>query len=122
MPVLARKISSPRNSNYEQTAAAGATFAVYNPTDGSVVAQAARGDATDADLAVQAARAAFPRWANLPASERERLRLKAADIFEQRKDRFPDLLMDESGSTIAKARDEVNFTPQLLRAAAGAAA
>lgn len=105
----------------ERPAASGASFAVYNPADNSVVAQAARGDAEDADLAVQAARAAFPRWANLPAAERERLLLKAADLFEQQKDRFLDLLIDESGSTISKARYEVNYTPQLFRAAAGEA-
>jgi aldehyde dehydrogenase (NAD+) len=105
----------------EQPAVSGATFAVYNPANGSVIAQAARGDASDADLAVQAARAAFPRWANLPAAERERLLLKTADAFELNQDRFLDLLIDESGSTISKARYEINYTPQLLRAAAGEA-
>jgi aldehyde dehydrogenase (NAD+) len=105
----------------ERPAASRATFVVENPADGSIVAQAARGDAEDAELAVQAARAAFPRWANLPAAERERLLLKAADVFEQQQDRFIDLLIDESGSTITKARYEINYTPQLLRAAAGEA-
>ena len=105
----------------EMPATSGATFAVYNPADGSTVGYAARGDVADADAAVDSARKAFPAWANLPASERERLLLKAADLFEQQKDRFLDLLMDESGSTITKARYEVNFTPQLLRAAAGEA-
>jgi aldehyde dehydrogenase (NAD+) len=105
----------------ERPAASGATFVVENPADGSVIAQVARGDAADAELAVQAARAAFPRWANLPASERERLLLAAADVFEGQKDRFLDLLIDESGSTITKARYEINYTPQLLRAAAGEA-
>jgi aldehyde dehydrogenase (NAD+) len=105
----------------EQPAASGVTFAVHNPADDSVVGYAARGDAADADAAVRSARKAFPGWANLAASERERLLLKAADLFEQQQDRFLDLLIDESGSTINKARYEVNFTPQLLRAAAGEA-
>ena len=105
----------------ETPAASGEVFAVNNPTDGSVVGMAARADAEDANGAVRAARQAFPAWANLPAAERERLLLKAADLFEQRQDRFLDLLIDESGSTIGKARYEVNYTPQLLRAAAGEA-
>jgi aldehyde dehydrogenase (NAD+) len=105
----------------ETLAASGEVFAISNPADGSVVGYAARGAAVDADAAAQSARKAFPAWANLPASERERLLLKAADLFEQQRERFLDLLIDESGSTIGKARYEVNYTPQLLRAAAGEA-
>lgn len=60
----------------------GRRIAVENPFDGSILANVAEATAADVDLAVDAARAAFPAWAALPAHERGRLLLKLADRIE----------------------------------------
>ncbi len=103
----------------EIPAASGETFASYAPATGQIVGWAARAGAADADCAVEAARRAFPAWAGLPPAERERILLRCADAVEAARDRLLDLLIDESGSTIQKARFEVNYSANLLRAAAG---
>ena len=57
-----------------QAAAAGATVALENPSDGSTLAQIARGGAADVDAAVGAARAALDgAWGALTAAERGRV-------------------------------------------------
>lgn len=103
----------------EIPAASGETFPSYAPATGEIVGYAARGGAADADRAVAAARRAFPAWAGLPPAERERLLLRCADALEARRAQLLDVLIDESGSTIQKARFEVNYSANLLRAAAG---
>jgi acyl-CoA reductase-like NAD-dependent aldehyde dehydrogenase len=105
----------------ERPSANESIFEVLNPGSEAQLGTAARGDAADAETAVQAARRAFPGWANRPPAERERIMLQAADAVAANADRFIDLLIDESGSTIGKARHEVVYGADLLRAAAGEA-
>jgi aldehyde dehydrogenase (NAD+) len=105
----------------ERAAQGGAVFSVANPATGETLAQAARAQAADVDAAARSAKRAFPTWANLAPGERERVLLRAADLLEAGRERFLDLLIDESGSTITKAGYEVNYAPQMLRAAAGEA-
>jgi len=100
-------------------AALGERFEVTSPDDGRLLARVARGTAADIHRAVEAAWQAFPAWANLAPAIRERLLLNAADLLEKRADELLELLIDESGSTITKARYEVEYAPSLLRTAAG---
>ena len=98
----------------------GRSFPVYNPDTGEVLGHAASGDAEDIDRAVAAARRGFEAWNDLTPGLRERILLRAAEIFEDEDGtRLQDLLMAESGSTIGKAAYEVGYTPSLLRTAAG---
>src|SRR5918999_5171757 len=60
----------------------GGTIDVLNPHDGTLLARVAEARAPDVDRAVEAARAAFPTWRDLPAAERGRLLLKLADAIE----------------------------------------
>lgn len=99
----------------------GETFAVRKPEDGSVLGHAARGRAADVDRAVRSARRAFEAWSALPPGERERHMLRAADAIEANHARFVDLVIDESGSTIHKARYEASYAASLFRTAAGEA-
>ncbi|HUN21985.1 MAG TPA: aldehyde dehydrogenase family protein [Anaerolineales bacterium] len=99
----------------------GRFFEVYSPDTGKLLGYAARGDASDADLAVRSARRAFAQWSALPPGERERVMLTAADLIEANAHCFQDLIIDESGSTIRKARFEISYSASLLRAAAGEA-
>ncbi len=98
----------------------GDTFAVCAPVDGRHLGVADHGDATDVDRAVVAANAAQPGWWATAPAQRERLLLTLADVIDREGDaRFVDLIIDESGSTIAKARAEVRYAADLFRAAAG---
>lgn len=103
----------------EIPAASGEVFASSAPASGEIVGYAARAGVADAGRAVEAARRAFPAWAGLPPAERERILLCCADAVEAQAERLLDVLIDESGSTIQKARFEVNYSANLLRAAAG---
>lgn len=77
---------------------------VFDPASGQVFARAAAGDATDIDLAVNAAQLAFPRWSRTPAEERTRLLLRVADLIEQNLDRLAQAESRDCGKPIAAAR------------------
>lgn len=63
----------------------GETFATLNPATGETLAQVARGNAADVDLAVAAARRAFenPSWRQMSANDRANLLLRLADLIEK---------------------------------------
>ena len=96
-----------------------AFFPVHAPADGTLIGQAPRGDSKDIDRAVMAAREAYLQWSGLTPTERELCFLKAADLIEARSEDLVDLVIDESGSTITKARGEVAYSASILRTAAG---
>ena len=96
-----------------------AVFPVYSPMDGALVGHASRANIEDAHIAVQSAKRASHSWGTLPPADRELVMLRAADLVEARAESLLDLVIDESGSTIRKARFELNYTANLLRTAAG---
>jgi acyl-CoA reductase-like NAD-dependent aldehyde dehydrogenase len=104
----------------EVAAADGREFEVLAPATETVLGCAARAGAVDVERAVNAARVGFAQWSRLAPRTREAALLKAADLIEQRGERdWLDLLIDESGSTITKARFEIRYAVDLLRTAAG---
>src|ERR1700730_8027116 len=62
----------------------GATLPSLNPHDNTPLADVSMAGKADVDKAVEAARAAFPRWRRLAAADRGRSLLKAADRVEGR--------------------------------------
>ena len=72
-------------------AVGGHRLPVINPHDGSVITQIAEGRQADIDLAVAAAKAAFPKWKAVAAAERGRLLLKLADALEANSEEFEQL-------------------------------
>lgn len=105
----------------ERPSATQNIFAVTNPQTEAVYGYAARGGEADIVAVVAAAQSAFPAWASLPPAERERLMLRAAELLETQIERLADIVVDESGSTLLKARHEVRYGASLMRAAAGEA-
>ncbi len=104
----------------EQPAASGEHFDVLAPGTEQVMGRIARGGAADIEAAVTAAGNGFRAWSTLAPAQREAILLRAAEIMAaDGEERYLDLLMQESGSTITKARFEINYTVDLLRTAAG---
>lgn len=104
----------------ETPAASAATFEVLSPATEQAIGTAARADARDVDRAVAAARKGFETWSALPPNAREAALLNAANLMVQHGEaRYLEALIDESGSTINKARHEIHYTVDLLRTAAG---
>ena len=65
-------------------AISGKTFEIISPVDLQPLAQVARGDAADVDLAAKAAQAAFAAWAAMPGAERRKILHRIADGIEAR--------------------------------------
>ncbi len=103
----------------ERPATGKETFAVLNPMTETVYGYAAKGGQEDVNAAVLSAQAAFPAWARLAPADRERIMLRAADLLEANGESLANIVVDESGSTIRKARGEVSYGASLIRAAAG---
>jgi len=59
-------------------------FETTSPVDDSHIARVARSDAHDVDAAAQAAKAAFPAWRDMPATERKAIMHAIADGIEAR--------------------------------------
>ena len=84
-------------------AADGSTFEVFDPHDGSKVADVAEAKAVDVDRAVDAARAALPAWSATPAADRGRLLLRLADAIESNGDELATLETRDTGHPIRDA-------------------
>ena len=61
----------------------GDYFVNYSPVDNSVISRIPRSKATDIELALDAAHAAFKTWSKTSATERSNILLKIADRIEQ---------------------------------------
>ncbi|MEV4759644.1 aldehyde dehydrogenase family protein [Micromonospora sp. NPDC049559] len=95
-------------------AAGGRTGPVWEKATGARIGTYARGDATDADAAVAAAREAQPGWAALAAPERGAYLRRFADYLREHHEELVLLSMRETGGVRAKAEDEVGTSIRQL--------
>lgn len=92
----------------ELLAANAAQFTpVFNPSRGELIAQAPDSDAQDVDRAVQAARKAFPDWADTPVVERARVMFRFAHLLEQHFEELARLVTREHGKTHEEAKGDI---------------
>src|ERR1700734_1247188 len=79
---------------------APAMFDDYEPFTGAVYAHAPNCGAAEAKIAIAAAHAAFPTWADAPPVEKARLFFKAAEVVRRRREEIAEILARETGSTL----------------------
>jgi aldehyde dehydrogenase (NAD+) len=105
-----------------RASASGDTYEKHNPWRPSeVTGTFPASTAEDARAAVDAARAAFPSWAALPAGQRAAFFGKAADAIEARAERVAQDMTAEMGKPLREARMETLRAATILRFAAGEA-
>jgi malonate-semialdehyde dehydrogenase (acetylating)/methylmalonate-semialdehyde dehydrogenase len=80
---------------------------VISPIDGSVISKVFLSSAQDVDLAVQAARKALPRWAQMPIKERVQIFFKYKQLLEENIEDLTNLVIEENGKTYDEAKAEV---------------
>lgn len=80
--------------------ASGKTFTSTNPATGEKLSVLAEADASDVDLAVKSAWAAFKTWSITSPAERSAILLKVADRLEQEAERFATLETIDNGKPI----------------------
>ncbi len=106
-----------------ETAHSGATFPVYDPATGEVIANVPEATEADVDRAVQAARRAFDpssEWRSMTPAARERLIHRLADLVEQHGDELAALETLNQGKLLPWSQAiEVGGSVQWLRYMAG---
>jgi aldehyde dehydrogenase (NAD+) len=102
--------------------ARGEAVANLNPSDtGDTVGHYARATRSDAEAAIAAARAAFPKWSRSGPLERQAVLRKASDEIMARKDDLGRLLAREEGKTLAEGIGETVRAAQIFDFFAGEA-
>jgi 5-carboxymethyl-2-hydroxymuconic-semialdehyde dehydrogenase len=77
-------------------------FETVNPATQEVLAEVASGGEPEVNAAVATARAAFPKWAALPATERAKLVRKLGDLVAQNVPQIARTETDDTGQVIAQ--------------------
>ena len=102
--------------------ASGETLPLHNPSDGSLLAQIARGNAADINAAVAAAQAALAgEWGALTAAERGRILLKMSALTLARADELARLEALDVGKPLKQGRADAVALARYLEFYGGAA-
>jgi aldehyde dehydrogenase (NAD+) len=105
-----------------QDCASGETLPLLNPSDGSLLAQIARGGAADVDAAVRAAQAALDgEWGRLAAAERGRVLMKMAALVLEQADELARLEALDVGKPVKQGRADAVALARYLEFYGGAA-
>ncbi len=100
----------------------GATLPLVNPSDGTVLASIARGEAADIDLAVAAAQAALDGdWGRQSAAERGRLLLRMSAIVLDHADELARIEALDVGKPVKQGRADAVALARYLEFYGGAA-
>ncbi|HLX02050.1 MAG TPA: 5-carboxymethyl-2-hydroxymuconate semialdehyde dehydrogenase [Trinickia sp.] len=83
------------------------TFITYNPATGEEITAVASGGETEVDLAVRAAKEAFPKWANTPAKERAKLMRKLAELIDKHVPELAALETQDTGLPISQTKKQL---------------
>ncbi|MDP3223967.1 MAG: aldehyde dehydrogenase family protein, partial [Rubrivivax sp.] len=92
------------------------TFETLNPATQDVLADVAAGGQAEVNAAVAAAKAAFPKWAGLPATERSRLVRRLGELIAAHVPEIARLETMDTGQVIAQTGTQLipraadNFT------------
>jgi len=92
----------------------GATQAVHNPADGSLLGQVPRMGATETRRAIAAAERALPSWRALTAAARAALLRRWFDLILQHQDDLARLMTLEQGKPLAEARGEIAYAASFI--------
>ena len=94
----------------------GRTFETFNPQDEKVIAEVCEASEKDVDLAVSAARAAFEgSWKAVTPSERGRMLMRLADLFEEHIDTLAAIETLDNGKALSMAKADITNAAGCLR-------
>ena len=103
-------------------AAAGATFATFDPAHGGELATVAQAGTDDVDAAVTAARAAFEgAWAKTAPAKRARMLNRLAQLLDERTDELAELESRNNGKAKWQCVAEIKVAVATLELFAGTA-
>jgi malonate-semialdehyde dehydrogenase (acetylating)/methylmalonate-semialdehyde dehydrogenase len=97
----------------------GRSQPVYNPTTGAVARQVLLASESDVDLAVAAARAAQPAWADTPPIRRARVLNQFLALMNQHRDTLAAMITAEHGKVFTDAQGEVTRGIDIVEFACG---
>ena len=93
---------------------------VFNPATGAVQRRVPLASTQELDTAVQAAKAALPAWAAMPALRRSRVMSRFKHLIEEHMDELAAILTNEHGKVLDDARGEVIRGLEVVEFACGA--
>lgn len=122
-PAVGEFLRSPQITigGKQMTAGSGATYPVYDPATGDVIAQVPACDASDVDKAVKAAQTAFEGpWSTMLPAQRQGLMLRLADLIEANGEELAQLETLNQGKSVMLSRlIEVQSSAEYFRYMAG---
>lgn len=95
--------------------ASGEYFPSQDPFSGEAWAMIARGNASDVDHAVAAAKAAFPAWAGLKATARGKLLTKLAEVIEKNAEFLGEVEVRDNGKLFAEMSGQTRYLAEWYR-------
>ncbi len=92
---------------------------VFNPATGEITGRVALANDADVNVAVAAAKAAFPAWANTPPIKRARVMNRFLALVNQHKDELARAITLEHGKVFSDAQGEVDRAIDVIEFACG---
>jgi malonate-semialdehyde dehydrogenase (acetylating)/methylmalonate-semialdehyde dehydrogenase len=93
---------------------------VTNPATGEIIRTVPFANATDVDVAVKAAVAAFPAWRDMPAVRRARILNKFRELIEKHQKELAALITEEHGKVFLDAMGSIQRGIEVVEFAVGA--
>jgi malonate-semialdehyde dehydrogenase (acetylating) / methylmalonate-semialdehyde dehydrogenase len=90
-----------------KTSRTSETHPVYNPSVGKPIVSVPFALKEEVEEATEAAQRAFPKWANLPITERVKYLFKMKEAFERRYEDLARMNSENHGKTIVESRGDV---------------
>ncbi|AHV92506.1 CoA-acylating methylmalonate-semialdehyde dehydrogenase [Bordetella holmesii] len=91
----------------------------YNPATGDIINSIALASADDVGTAVEAAKAAYPAWAETPALKRARILFNFKALLDKHQDELAALITREHGKVFSDAKGEVTRGIEVVEFACG---
>ena len=95
--------------------AAGQTFAVVDPADGTTIADFGIASRDDCHAAIEAAAAAGPTWAATPPRERSETLRRAFEILRAERRVLAETIVRENGKALSDALAEADYATEFFR-------
>jgi malonate-semialdehyde dehydrogenase (acetylating) / methylmalonate-semialdehyde dehydrogenase len=93
---------------------------IFNPASGEVIRRAPLANQADIDMAVAAAKAAFPGWRDTPPLKRARILTRYRELMESHQAQLVRLISEEHGKTLLDAAGSLQRGIEVIEFACGA--